>query len=317
MWYQPFPRGEPQRVTNDASGYAGLSLTADGKLLATVQSDWSSTIFVAPAANPDSGTPLSAVRSDGIGLEWMPDGRLLSQDLRSQFWTQTPDGKSRSPLFQVDAFPGDFSVCGDGRFVVFVKRTQGTAFAIWRVDAMGRSFQQLTNDDSDDATPDCSPDGAWTLYISSTKDGYLLKKIPTGGGPSTNFIEPPGMFYGGYYSPQGNRIAVWPADVEKVTLAVLNSQTLQSTMSFPIPATGQLPDNQWRVHWKPDGSAVTYFLQQGATVNVWSQPVSGGPPQQITHFPDRVIAFAWSRDGKYLAYTRATTSRDVVLLNFH
>jgi Tol biopolymer transport system component len=47
------------------------------------------------------------------------------------------------------------------------------------------------------------------------------------------------------------------------------------------------------------------------------QPVSGGPPQQITHFPDHIFAFAWSPDGKQIAFTRSTYSNDVVLFDFH
>jgi hypothetical protein len=43
-----------------------------------------------------------------------------------------------------------------------------------------------------------------------------------------------------------------------------------------------------------------------------------GPPRQITRFPDEIVAYAWSPDGKQLALTRFTQSRDVVLIsNFH
>jgi Tol biopolymer transport system component len=55
-----------------------------------------------------------------------------------------------------------------------------------------------------------------------------------------------------------------------------------------------------------------------SAVNIWAQPVAGGPPRQLTHVPDEIIAYDWSPDGKQLAYTRSAATRDVVLIsNFH
>ena len=73
-----------------------------------------------------------------------------------------------------------------------------------------------------------------------------------------------------------------------------------------------------QLRWPADGQTVTYFLQKGAAVNLWSQSLDGGPPRQITNFPDAIVAYDWSPDGKQLALTRSTQSRDVVLItNFH
>lgn len=49
------------------------------------------------------------------------------------------------------------------------------------------------------------------------------------------------------------------------------------------------------------------------------EPVrAGGPPRQITNFPDEIVGYDWSPDGKQLAYTRSASTRDVVLIgNFH
>jgi WD40 repeat protein len=49
-------------------------------------------------------------------------------------------------------------------------------------------------------------------------------------------------------------------------------------------------------------------------VTVWSQS-AGGPPRQITNFPDSVIAYDWSPDGKQLGYTRYASISDVVLIS--
>jgi Tol biopolymer transport system component len=49
--------------------------------------------------------------------------------------------------------------------------------------------------------------------------------------------------------------------------------------------------------------------------NIWSLPLDGGSPRQITRFADRQISsYAWSNDGKRLAVMRTTTTNDIVLL---
>jgi hypothetical protein len=58
-----------------------------------------------------------------------------------------------------------------------------------------------------------------------------------------------------------------------------------------------------------------YSLIRRGAGNIWDQPLSGGPPRQITSFTDRTIAdFDWSRDGKHLAVVRGTMGRDIVLM---
>jgi hypothetical protein len=49
--------------------------------------------------------------------------------------------------------------------------------------------------------------------------------------------------------------------------------------------------------------------------NIWSQPVEGGKPKQITDFNDMLITgFAWTREGKQLACTRGALLRDAILV---
>jgi Tol biopolymer transport system component len=72
------------------------------------------------------------------------------------------------------------------------------------------------------------------------------------------------------------------------------------------------------VNWTADGRALTYVRNTtGNTQNVYMQPLSGGAPIQLTHFdsePAVVSAYAWSRDGKKFAVTRARyNDTDVVI----
>jgi Tol biopolymer transport system component len=74
IWLQPFPQGNPQRVTNDLTSYLDLSLTADEKVLAAVQADSNSTVFVGPSSDPDPSRSPGARRHP----ERLPDKRTRS-----------------------------------------------------------------------------------------------------------------------------------------------------------------------------------------------------------------------------------------------
>jgi Tol biopolymer transport system component len=72
--------------------------------------------------------------------------------------------------------------------------------------------------------------------------------------------------------------------------------------------------------WTPDGTALTYVHNTtGSVQNVYMLPLAGGTPVQLTHFdsePGLVPAYAWSRDGKKFAITRARyNDTDVVMFS--
>ena len=60
---------------------------------------------------------------------------------------------------------------------------------------------------------------------------------------------------------------------------------------------------------------LTSGFEQASGPNLWSQPLDGGPPKQVTDFKsDEIFSFAWSRDGKQLALARGVETGDVVLI---
>ncbi|MGA8451183.1 MAG: hypothetical protein WA735_18425 [Candidatus Acidiferrales bacterium] len=70
------------------------------------------------------------------------------------------------------------------------------------------------------------------------------------------------------------------------------------------------------LRWSTDSKGLQYLLTKGDVTNIWEQPLSGGPPRQITDFTSgRIFDFNWSRDGKWLVMSRGEISSDVVLLS--
>jgi hypothetical protein len=49
--------------------------------------------------------------------------------------------------------------------------------------------------------------------------------------------------------------------------------------------------------------------------NLWSQPIAGGTPKQITHFnSEEITDFDLSRDGKRLVMSRVTSQQYMLLI---
>ena len=49
--------------------------------------------------------------------------------------------------------------------------------------------------------------------------------------------------------------------------------------------------------------------------NIWSLPIDGSAPKQLTNFKtDQIFWFDFSHDGKQLALSRGTQTSDVILI---
>jgi len=67
--------------------------------------------------------------------------------------------------------------------------------------------------------------------------------------------------------------------------------------------------------WGTDSRSLLYTKNEGGVDNIWSQPIAGGTPKQITHFHSELISgFDLSQDGKRLVMSRGTQKQDVVLI---
>jgi Tol biopolymer transport system component len=78
-------------------------------------------------------------------------------------------------------------------------------------------------------------------------------------------------------------------------------------------------DDWHALGWTPDGRALTFVHNTtGNKQNVYMVSLSGGAPVPLTHSSEPVFvpAYAWSKDGKKFALTRARyNDTDVVLFS--
>ncbi len=136
-----------------------------------------------------------------------------------------------------------------------------------------------------------------------------LWKVPIDGGNPVKLTD--------YYSillalsPKDGQIAYAYDDPEtlKRRVAIIPFEGGPPTKIFDFPS----PFGQ-AIRWAPDGRALTY-TRLPLRSNLWSQPLDGSSPRQITNFKsDRIFTYDWSHDGKNLAVARGGRTSDVVLI---
>jgi Tol biopolymer transport system component/predicted Ser/Thr protein kinase len=311
LQYIPYPNGQIRRITHDLNDYRDVSLTADSRILATVQVKSSSDTWLAQTADPDNASPITST-GRSARASWSTDGRIVYDERggrgETNIWVMNADGSSSRQLTaNLGLWNRAPRVSADGRYVAFVSET--TSPHLWRMDIDGNNIKQLTNSPRDllqVGSPEITPDGKWVIYGKWGPD-WGIWKIPIEGGDSVRLNNTPYAAFPAV-SPDGKVLAYTYLDKsERNGVAVMSLERTAPEKHFDI-ATEIL-------RWAPDGRSLLFVTTQGGVSNIWSQPISGGPPQQVTHFKSLLMrSFDLSRDGKQLVMNRGTAARDVVLI---
>ncbi len=200
-------------------------------------------------------------------------------------------------------------VSPDGRYIVFTSDRAGYR-NVWRMDIDGGGLKQLTNGKFDHF-PSISPDGRWIVYSSLGANGTFFWKVSIDGGEPTQLSH--SVTHRPQVSPDGKWIACFYKDENdgRFKVALIPFEGGKPTFIEGI----EQPDFQI-LRWSPDSRALTYIVTRQGVSNIWSKPIDGGPPRQLTSFTsDRIFRFAWSRDGKFLACERGMVINDAVLIS--
>ncbi len=312
--YVSYPDGEFKTITSDTSSYSSLSLSKDAAILAAVQSQGGFNLYVSPAGAPDSvdSQPISA-HEDLRFISWTPDNQLLI-DEGPTLLAVSADGRSRRTILEnaEQKFVTGALSCANGRYVVYTAVAANRS-TVWRMDATGGNFQQLTNG-IDDFAEFCSPDGKWVYVLDETKNQF--KRVPISGGKGELLTTPKENTLASI-SPDGRSIAMFGYIGDKLKLVIANADTGRTQLA--LPADPRLSDPALRApQFTPDGKSVAYIAEVGNVSNIWAQPLDGSAAVPLTHFTsDQINVFSWSPDGKLMAMLRGHLDSDIVLLRFN
>ena len=102
IWYVSYANGEVRRITRDLNYYAGSSVTADSRVVVTLQIEFSSDIWVAPMT-ADSAKPITSDGHRGCPT-WSPDARIVyynyprGREEGADIWLMGSDGSNPKQL---------------------------------------------------------------------------------------------------------------------------------------------------------------------------------------------------------------------------
>jgi serine/threonine protein kinase/Tol biopolymer transport system component len=325
IWMQPYPEGTPFKISNDLSEYSSLSITADGRSFVTTQERRQAAIYVgdSPAQLNDKIdwklSVISTEQATGYALSWTTAGKLLQQDASFHIYVTGADGSNRVRVLEDNGAAFAPRSCGSGDLIIVSRVLENNAPNLWRVNMATGETKQLTFG-KDEEVGSCTPDGKWMLYSGPAPSDSLqhIYKVSTDGGEPMELAK--GRVSWPSVSPDGTLVVYGRIDGQgtgtKSKFVIQRVEGSAPTKEIEIPST-----YNWFVPgWTPDGHAITYIHNTtGNTMNVYMQPLDGGPPVQLTHFdsePGVISAYAWSRDGKKFAVTRARyNDTDVVMFS--
>ena len=322
----PTTGGDIEPITRDANTYWGLSLSADGKTLTTIQFRSNATISLLSKVGHQFGEPRQLLSQANefhwvSSSTWSADGNLLVSDI-VHLLKLGADGKSRTQLLaDSSAVIWMLSSCGTNYLVLSWDGHGGTnAQNIWRTDADGSSLRRLT-DGKIDRFPVCSPDQKWVYYVDCSENH--VSRVPLdGSGKSEAILNMPPDYDFVFAMPVGG-LSVSP-DGKTVAVAVMDMRQRQGGTKIALfePGSSSPPRildasrySSSSLQFTSDGKAVVYVIREKGVDNVWVQPLDGSAGHPITEFKSEEIwSFSLSPDGKSLAVLRGHYDSDVVLL---
>ena len=316
IWHISYPEGGARRITSDLDSYVDLSVSDDSSKLLTVQSTRLSSISVAKGRDASQFAQITAGVSEFYGLAWTPDGRIVFGSVKNgnpDIWIMDGNGGGEKQLTFNSSIERDPAVSPDGRYIVYTSNQNGR-FNVWRMDIDGGNLKPITSGD-DEEYPQVSPDSAWVVYQGFVNGIPTLWRASIDGGTPIQLTDK----YSNWpaISPDGKLIACsyrGETGQWRLTIIPFEGGAPEHSFDMPIPVINRFV---WqRIRWTVDGKGIAYIDKRGGVSNIWSQPLTGGPPQKLTDFKaDQIFNFAWSSDGQALAYLRGNITSDVVLVS--
>ncbi len=332
-----YPGGKFRDITTDTTSHFGVSVTTDGKTLATVLSKSTPEVAILPGSGGDALSAVPGLTRNGnvAAFDWSADGQLFVSE-GIQLLRVRPDGSDPTTVVSdPKSWISNVASCDSRRWLALTWWFHGNnsnSAAIWRMKLDGSSPTQIVPTNLDDTRWVCSPDGKW-IYYSNGKQGASLWRVSTDGG------QPEALEGTSIQKALVNSLAISP---DGKTMAVAVNKFGETPDDFTlklafVDLTGNskervrlvdlepghrfvfrsvVASDNLGVHFTPDGKSVALVTEDHGADNIWSQPLDGSKPHVITTFKsDQIIDFRWSPDAKSLAVLRYHRESDVILLH--
>ncbi len=316
IWQIDYATGEQRQITKDLNSYGSLSITADGKNLLAVQQDFLLSVWVVPVENPAQARRVTEGKTEGIGLNWTPDNRIVYASNvggNPDIWIMNEDGTGKKQLTSDRAPKLSPCASGDGRYI-FHNITGNERGGAARMDIDGRNSQVLEGK-WNVGCASASPDIAYFATTGAEGHAALFSDTAEMNSASQKLTEKGLQDF--TLSPDGKSVAyiTWEENKRINVGEVLSLKDGSvKTFAFPTTAVQKYSESQFVLHWTADGKNLSFVNDENGFANIWLLPLNGEKPKRITNFNDNFIfSFAWSADGKRLAVSRGTLTSDAII----
>lgn len=316
--------GKFYEITKDTSNYFSISVSADGRNIASVQQKQLSGLYVFPASGTGKELPSPIFPQDKTGTVFDWDGNdSFYLPVNTTVFRTARDGKTQATLLE-NASVYDLSACSDSHTLVFSWIGGGglNNIGLWRINSDGSNAVQLVTGKREDSAV-CSPDSKWVYFRDLGSE--QIYRVPLAGG-QTEAVPGSQVEHGIVgssvmgISPDGKMLAFLSTaelpgagltNVQKIVLVPLDAGSNPDVRRIdPNSKTSQGP------RFTPDGKAVVYAIRDNGVDNLWEQPLDGAPGRQITDFKtEQIRVWHFSPDGKSIAMIRGHLESDAVLLH--
>ncbi|MGH9491346.1 MAG: protein kinase domain-containing protein, partial [Terriglobales bacterium] len=317
LWRIAVPSGRLTLLAPDQDDVSGLSVAADGAFVTLREQDLGG-LWVGRAPGTQPLASISAGREmDGvIGVAWTPKGDLISaRVLGGQYsvWRESAEGSLAAHIPTPGLKAVWPSVAPNGQ-IVFTGLAAGGAVGVWRMNADGSDLTDLTP--ALKAAVDPTLLGAKrVIFAVPVANGERLWGVALAGGKPKPLSSE--TFSGRLAaSPDGQHVFGSCVRTGPLAASGPNPQACVLDLAAQPPSIRWLPKFRSGKYpaWAPGGRGITGVHDRNGAANIWLYPLNGGPPKQITHFHDMLIAaYSWSPDGQ-LAVSRIRVSTDAVLV---
>ena len=306
-----YPEGKFRPITADSDDYATLSVSSDGKTIATLMQQSVRDVYVSSGQKADYSDARQVPTGDPVPtISWTSDGRLLAEQEPS-IRVMDVNGESKGEIAnEKESMAMLPNGCSDGH-VVFARGMMKTqSVSIWRSEADGSGLRRIT-EGRRDLFPMCSPDGKTVFYIDAPATAYM--KVPIDGGKAERVSSEYAASAEGYdISRDGKTAALGTYDfkTQKPNISLVSLDSGKALRTFDYD-----PRHRGLLRFSPDGKGIVYPIREKGVDNLWVQPLDGGPGRQLTNFTAlKIYSYQWSRDGKSLALVRGDSPSDLVLI---
>lgn len=306
LWLVKLPEGMARQLTRDSASYTNASVTADGQMILSTQTEMSRSLWVAdyndPAKAHEVGDSPKALQ--GIhGITWTSNGKIVygSEETGRDLWVLDPQSGSKQRLTEDPALDALPRASRDSRYIFYTKwKPEG--WNIWRMDADGRNSRALTNT-GHAGFPQVSHDGRTVLFISNETRSRLWRI--SADGDKAAMVTDMDARRPAYFSPDDRLIAFFSKEREPGNTIIIAARSGTRVQT----AEGR---NQ---SFTPDQKALLSVESFQGVNNIIVRPLDGRAAYPLTRFREKGVEdFAISLDGKKLALVRANDEADVVAI---